>query len=78
MTTIGVKTTESIYTFPLIGMKSFICLNKKNCSLYIFDQESGMVINEKALDYKDVEKMDFEEFVLMAKEIFIAIINLSN
>jgi hypothetical protein len=78
MTVIGIKTTETIYTYPLIGMRSILCLNKSNCNLYIFDKESGMIISETHLDYKDVEKVDFEAFIVMAKEIFTRIINLSN
>jgi len=77
MITFGVKASDTIYSFPLLGMNSIITLNKSNNRIYIFAQDTGVVLKEQEIKPEDAQ-MSFEEFITMSREIYIDIINNSN
>ncbi len=77
MANFGVKASESIYSYPLVGMNSIITLNKKQSRIYIFAEDTGVVLKEQDIKFEDAQ-MSFEEFVEMAKNVYIDIVNSSN
>lgn len=77
MIAFGVKASEKIYSYPLVGMNSIITLNKSNNRIYIFAQDTGVVLKEQEIKPEDAQ-MSFEEFITMSREIYMDIINNSN
>jgi hypothetical protein len=78
MTILGVKTTETIYVFPLIGLNSIMCLNKNSCRLYLFAEDSGIILSEKEITHQDAQDINFEMFIEVAKKSYLDIINTFN
>lgn len=76
-TKLGAETTKNLYTFPLIGFFSFVVFNRHNNTLEIICEESGRSLRrtELPMEYKE---MDFEKFLIGAKEFYVNAIEISN
>jgi len=77
MTLIGIKTTKHIFTYPLIGLNSFIVYKRSVNSLNVFSESDSILM--KVIELPDGYKnMSFEEFIVLAKEFYADLIAETN
>ncbi len=70
----GVKIGRSNFCYPLIGFNRNVIYNAHNRKLLLTEAESGAIIQEVERD----EDLDFETFVLIARNIYLDIVEYSN
>lgn len=74
MITLGVKTSKNIFTYPLIGLGTFLIYNKIENTMGLFCAHNGNLIKKINVtsDYCD---MEFEDFIFGARQIYVDIID---
>lgn len=70
----GVKTTNSLFTYPLIGKGMYLVYKKNEAKIYVFDESIPTPLKES----DNVPELTFDEFVETAKEVYLDIINSFN
>lgn len=77
MTTIGIKTTESLFTYPLIGLDCFIVYKRSTNSLEVFSESDSILLKTIELPGEH-RNMSFEEFIVLAKNFYTDLIAETN
>ncbi|GIV43879.1 MAG: hypothetical protein KatS3mg035_1002 [Bacteroidia bacterium] len=70
----GVKTTNNLFTYPLIGTNMYLVYKKNEAKMYMFNESN---INP-LIEHENVPELTFDEFVETAKGIYLDIINSFN
>lgn len=70
----GIKISRNNFCYPLTGFKRNVLYNAHNRTLLLTDAEDGSILQEVERD----EDLDFETFVLVARNIFLDVVEYSN
>ena len=73
-TTLAVKITQSVFCYQLIGFNRIMVYDTKNRNLILAEAITGAPIRIVAKD----EDLDFETFTLVARNMYLDLIELSN
>lgn len=71
---LGTKISKSNFCYQLIGFQRNVLYNAHNRTLLLTDSDDGSIIQEIEQD----EDLDFETFVLVARNIYLDIAEYSN
>lgn len=75
-TKLGVKTTDNIFVYPMIGFNSYLVYERDKNIISAYDDKTGRVINERELSWI-YRNMNFDDFVVYAKNCFLHNINMN-
>lgn len=70
----GIKISKNNFCYPLIGLNRNIFYNAHNRTLLLTNSDDGSIIQEVEQD----EELDFDTFVLVARNIYLDLIEFSN
>ena len=75
-TVIGVKSTNNLWVFPLIGFDSYLIYERDKNRVSACDYVTGRIFNEKELPWI-YRNMSFEDFIRYAHSCFLVNISLN-
>lgn len=70
----AVKVTDTIFVYPLIGFEKNIVYSSVQRKIFMTDANTGLPVKTIA----ENENLDFDTFVLVARNLMMDIIDLSN
>jgi len=73
-TMIGVKSTDNLWVYPLIGFDTYLMYERDKNIVSACDYKTGRIFNEKELSWI-YRNMDFEDFIRYAQTCMICSLN---
>lgn len=70
----GIKISKNNFCYPLIGFNRNVLYNAHNRTLLLTNAKNGKILKTIEKD----EDLDFETFVLVARNIFLNLVEYSN
>ncbi len=77
MTTLGIKTGQQLYIYPLTGLNSNMVLDRIANRVYVFHEDTGKNLSEVDLP-ESCRGMSFDEFIVRAQRFMLDAIESSN